>query len=509
MNNMMLNRERNLFKKITNIYIFFIIIIFPLIVDNTGFFKILECKWHTYLYISIIYYSIILIIFLYYLLLKKINYFSNMKINKMQIAALSFILINILSCLFSPYLKTHNLLIGVGRGEGLIMMTLYALSFLSIITFTNFKKKFILFFSISSILLSIIGILQYIGFNPFNMYQDGIGTHNVSFMITIGNIDFISALYSIFFSISFFSYIFLDNKRNETIIYFLSIFMSSFIICVINVDSGKLALLIVTIFLIPLVLIRSDRLARFIKTIAAILLVYCINIVINPEYHYSIHKLDLYFQFNYITLIYLFTIVGLLFVSKYLNKVDYDLSNKKSIIKKMYVFLLLSLLICFIIIFFTDFKSGMLGEIHSILHLNFDDKFGTYRMFLWKRSIKLIMDYPLLGSGPDTFALRFMAIYAKDVASIGELTINDTAANVYLTMIINIGVTGLISYLSIIYNSLKVAIKRKNKYINILLLSTIVYLIQDFFNLSVVIVTPVFWVLLGLLGLSYKNCVDK
>lgn len=79
-------KKRNILDKLTEIYIFTIIIIFPLIVDSTGFFKILECKYR-----------------------------------------------------------------------------------------------------------------------PFNIYQDGIGTHNVSFMATIGNIDFISAMYCILLTVSFIS----------------------------------------------------------------------------------------------------------------------------------------------------------------------------------------------------------------------------------------------------------------------------------------------------------------
>ena len=81
------------------------------------------------------------------------------------------------------------------------------------------------------------------------------------------------------------------------------------------------------------------------------------------------------------------------------------------------------------------------------LHGNFKDEFGTYRIFLWKRTFKIFGEYPYFGSGPDTFALRFMSKFRDDVALIGPVTINDTAANVYLTMLINIGVFGLVSYL--------------------------------------------------------------
>jgi O-antigen ligase len=140
----------------------------------------------------------------------------------------------------------------------------------------------------------------------------------------------------------------------------------------------------------------------------------------------------------------------------------------------------------------------MLYEMHELLHGNFDDDFGTYRIFLWKRTFAIFPEYPILGSGPDSFAIRFMARYTADVASIGELTINDTAANVYLTMLINIGIVGLLDYLAFLFFQVIEGIKKINKYSAILLISVLCYMIQDCFNLSLVIVTPIFWLLMAL-----------
>ena len=162
-------------------------------------------------------------------------------------------------------------------------------------------------------------------------------------------------------------------------------------------------------------------------------------------------------------------------------------------------------LFALLVLYFVNFKSGIFYEMHELLHGNFDDDFGTYRIFLWKRTISLIPQFPLLGSGPDTFAIRFMAKYTEDIASIGPLTLNDTAANVYLTMIINIGIIGLLNYLAFIFFQLKDGIKKMNKYSAILLITIVCYLIQDFFNLSLVIVTPVFWLLMGLHQSSLNN----
>ncbi len=153
-----------------------------------------------------------------------------------------------------------------------------------------------------------------------------------------------------------------------------------------------------------------------------------------------------------------------------------------------------------------NFNSGILYEIYELLNGNFEDNFGTYRIFLWKRTIPLIPEFPLIGSGPDTFAIRFMAKYTQDIAAIGPLTINDTAANVYLTMAINTGIIGLLTYLSFIFFNLKEGIKKMNGYSAILLIAIICFLIQDFFNLWLVIVTPIFWLLLGL---HYRSICSK
>ena len=96
-----------------------------------------------------------------------------------------------------------------------------------------------------------------------------------------------------------------------------------------------------------------------------------------------------------------------------------------------------------------------------------------------------------------------------DVSKIGELTINDTSANVYLTMLVNIGIIGLGLYLIFIILQLIDTLKNKNKYSIIFLIAFICFVIQDFFNLWVVIITPIFWTLMAIQFISInKNCTN-
>jgi len=246
-----IEKEKIILELLSDFYIFIMIILFPLMIDDTGFFHIFEFKWYSYMIISSLFVGINFLVYIYFLLFKKINYLKYVTFSKIQLLVIIFLIINIISCFSSPFFNKYNLLIGIGRGEGLIAISMYCISFLLISFFASFKRKYLLYFSISSILLNVIAILQYIGFNPLNMYQDGIGTHNVSFMTTIGNVDFISATYCILLSVSFCSFVFLkNNTRWEKIIHLLSIFLGFFILGIIDVQSGKVAFLFTLIIIL-------------------------------------------------------------------------------------------------------------------------------------------------------------------------------------------------------------------------------------------------------------------
>lgn len=98
--------------------------------------------------------------------------------------------------------------------------------------------------------------------------------------------------------------------------------------------------------------------------------------------------------------------------------------------------------------------------------------------------------------------------YTQDVAKLGDLTINDTAANSYLTILVNTGFLGMISYLSYIVLQVINGLKNINKNSIVFFIAFICYLIQDCFNLWVVIVTPIFWILMAILFISTNVNID-
>ena len=500
-------QAKKVLEKITDLYVFLIIVIFPLIVNKTGFFHILECKWYSFITISSIYLLSIILVYFYYLWFKKENALKNWKPSKIQWLAIIFLIINIISCFTSPFFKNYNLWVGVGRGEGLIIQTLYILSFLVVSIFYRFKKKHILYFSISSILINTVAVLQYLGFNPLNMYQDGIGIYNVSFLTTIGNIDFVSAIYCILVTISIAAYIFQEEEnKKEKAIHLLSVLLGFMMISIIEVASGKLAMFATLVIVFPFIVLNNKRLSRFINIIGIILLAYGIDYFLNPQYHYKTGIYRLYPQIDFITLLFIIICISLFVLSRVIKKYKYDHLDNKKIIKGFYIFILCCGFLGVATIFLFDFKINMLHEIHELLHGNFNDDFGTYRIFLWRRTLQIFPEFPILGSGPDTFVIRFMDKFTQDIIALGEYSLNDTAANVYLTMLINLGIVGLGTYIAFLTSQIINGVKKMNPYSKILLIGLLCYMIQDFFNLSVVIITPIYWVLMAVHYGSTKDC---
>lgn len=131
---------------------------------------------------------------------------------------------------------------------------------------------------------------------------------------------------------------------------------------------------------------------------------------------------------------------------------------------------------------------------------------GSTRIFIWKRAIKLIPKKPFLGYGPDTFDIEFMNTFRNDTKKfIGEIIV-DKAHNEYLQIAVTTGVPSLVVYLGILYLILKKSYKniQKNILIIPLLCSISGYLVQAFFNISVVSVAPVYWTTLGILS-NFSN----
>lgn len=130
------------------------------------------------------------------------------------------------------------------------------------------------------------------------------------------------------------------------------------------------------------------------------------------------------------------------------------------------------------------------------------DKAGSNRIFIWKNSLKLIPNSPILGSGPDTLGEVFMEKFGEEakVAFNDDDIIVDKAHNEYLQQAVTTGIPSMIIYIAFGLTILIRAHKniKSNKLLIPLFCSILGYAVQAFFNISVVSVAPIMWVLLGI-----------
>ena len=123
------------------------------------------------------------------------------------------------------------------------------------------------------------------------------------------------------------------------------------------------------------------------------------------------------------------------------------------------------------------------------------DTYGTKRAFVWKKALAEVPKHWSTGIGID----NVFYIYDGMPIIYKNKTAYDKVHNEYLQILITEGIFCLISYLIFYFLVLKKNIKYTLNNNIYLLLPVVGYLVQAFFNISVIEVAPLFYVSMGLL----------
>ncbi len=157
------------------------------------------------------------------------------------------------------------------------------------------------------------------------------------------------------------------------------------------------------------------------------------------------------------------------------------------------------------------FTSGMLGEIHSILHGDVSDTFGTGRLYIWAEVIKRVPDNILFGTGPDTMLYADIEPFKRVDQTYGNIVgLIDNAHNEYLNILFNQGIFATLCYVGAIGTAIVSFFKKaaKNKGVLIFGSAVIGYAVSAFFGVPSLSHTPFFWLCLGIFE-HYCNKEDN
>ena len=320
------------------------------------------------------------------------------------------------------------------------------------------------------------------------------------------------------------------KDRNEgliAILYYLSLlYVSSFIdeknkIKVIRVIlfTGAIQTIysILQIYEMPFVkTIYNYRYITENNTITRIKDIWASGFVLNPNSYGAYvlmclcYSIGLYFEtkdknkYLYLILTILF-IFGLLisncrccfvgFIVLMLYMLIYSIRNKKYL--KLGVVILVFLITTFITVKLdkTTLIDKMLvtqNEAKEIIKGNIKDSFGTKRIYIWRKTLEIVPQNLMHGVGIDNF---YYAFNGKPLISPNRANYYDKAHNEYLQILITEGVFALLTYLAIYFKVLYNGFKNKNI---VYILPVIGYLVQAFFNISIIGVAPIFYIALGL-----------
>jgi hypothetical protein len=490
-------------------YIFLVGVGVPLVVWNK-YFDILAVKYGYYWMCTAL---LLLVLIVYAFTLGRNNfklYLNNFtlrsffdKFTLSDYAVLAYLFVAILSTFSSEYFY-ESFWGNEGRYTGLYLISWYVISYFCISRFWSFKKQYIDLILGSGLLVSLFGITDYFKMDIFKFKIVMVPEERDIFTSTIGNINTYTAYLAIIVALATVLFT-MTNQRKQMIFYYVCMVVGFFAIIMGVSDNAFLS--IGALFgLLPLVLFRRNKLIfrYFVALTTFFTVIQCIG-WINHYMGDRVLKIDSAFRLMiesknlFLILLALWAIV----ITWYFVKKNIIIEEKDY--GKIFTNVWLAVIAVFSIsILYIFYDCNITGNAHKYEKISnyilFNDDWGTHRGYIWRNAIEHYQNFSLwkkiVGYGPETFGLLIRRATANNPYN----QFFDSAHNEYLHLLTTVGVAGLAAYLSFIITYIKKSISynKINPYIIAMCFAVICYSVQAFVNINLPIVTPIFWLLLGM-----------
>lgn len=363
-------------------------------------------------------------------------------------------------------------------------------------------KFFIRIFLITSCVVSGLAIVNFLGIDFIGFY-DGVdyGLREL-FQTTLGHVDICSNFYAVTVSVSYILYLYEDDRKEKifNFIFFCINFMGSF---AGGCDSGYIicgVLVVLTLIYVNNYIQLAE--ASFAGVIAIILSKILMFINSGFEHAKRMDSIAILITSNSVSSV----ILVLLSVSIIIFQLRKNKGSEKQF--KIVKYMLLALVVLgiagvlslFVYYSFVNTNKDI-GTISNILR--FDDEWGSRRGYIWKRGMEFYKDNTwlekLFGVGPDTLQQSMEKKYGDEMLARFS-AYYDNMHNEYMQYLVTTGILGLLSYVGVIYYSLKNGVRnmKNNIYIRALVAGIICYLVQACVNVNQVITTPYLFICIAL-----------
>lgn len=505
---------------VISFFLLVLVTVFPLIYDNS-YVNILPTKYKCY-YLSTIGMFVILLVLAVLMLVIDLKEFSGnharLLLRKLaprnwrttfhaaDAAVLVFWLTALISTLQSDYLF-ESFWGNEGRFSGLFLLTLYVCAYFIVSRFWIMKPWLIEAFLISGMMICLIGITDYFQLDILNFRGLIKPAESAIFTSTIGNINTYTAYVALLMGLS--AAMFTTAKRLVRSIWYYSCMVITFFAIIMGCSDNAYLALGALFGCLPFALFRSRAgIRRYLIMAASFFTVIpCIGLI-NQKYDGIVIGLDSLFQvlvtgkgLPAITAL-LWTAAITIFFYEKKNPLKNDgLGNRLVYIWAVAAGLVI-LAICFALYDVNvNGNTERFGAFGS--YLLFNDHWGTNRGYIWRKSLELYREFPLMhkifGYGPDTFGILTTKTIHFEMMNATGGQIFDNAHNAYLQYLITIGPIGVTAYVAFLMAAIIRCWNHMPQHPCIIgcCFAVICYIVQAFVNLDLPIATPVMWLLLS------------
>ncbi len=502
-------KKRNFLSIILGIYVILIGIGIP-IVFRDRYFDILIVKYYFYctctilMVILVLGYSVTFGIKQTSLYLKKLsmkNFVENCNI--VDFAVLIYLMIAILSTITSDYIY-ESFWGNEGRYTGLFIIIWYVISYFCVSRFWKFRNWYIDIILAAGLFVCLFGITDYFKLDIFHFKIAMNAQQRPIFTSTIGNINTYTAYIGILVAIA--TVLFATDMKFKSLLWHYLCMVIGFFAIIMGVSDNAYLSLGALFGFLPLYIFKNkDGIKRYFIILATFFtVIQCIDWINN---YYGEAVLGIESAFNVVIsfdgLPYL--VMGLWGITIYLH---FFACKRKSEVKdfnKVPIYLWMAFLFLIILAtLFALYDCNIAGNISRYGNLSsyllFNDDWGSGRGYIWRNAMECYKRLPLwkkiVGFGPETFGILVMQTTANNPYN----QLFDNAHNEYLHMLTTVGLAGLTAYLIFIFGYVRRCFyyRDKSPYITAIMFGVICYSIQAFVNLNLPIVTPIFWLLLGM-----------
>lgn len=538
----------NIISGVITFFIFLIVTVFPLIYDNS-YFNILETKYKCYYLCILGMLGISLLLTLVMVVVdgKEFQFahtrelFSRLHPKNWKetfgipdVAVIIFWIVCLISTFQSDYFY-ESFWGNEGRFTGLFLLTLYTASYFLISRCWKVKGWLLELFLVSGMVMCVIGITDYFQLDILDFRGAIKPEQSTIFTSTVGNINTYTAYVAMIMGYA--AAMFATTRTMWKLVWYYVCMAVSFMAIIMGCsDNAYLALGILFAFLPFIVFWNRRGIVRYLVILATFFSVIQAVDWINQTYADMVIGLDSLFRILaglgklpvLVAVLWVLALAAWLVVGRggrsgSLNQAvsqpvsgpsgkpglaavgdPRDLRLGKWLVMGWSVLMAAGVaLVCFMLFDANVAGNGSrYGSLES--YLVFRDTWGTFRGYIWKKSIELYQELPVIhkifGFGPDTFGiLTTDAIRADMVSVTGQVF--DNAHNEYLNLLVTIGPIGTLAYMIFLAFGILSMARRKNlvKYPCVAGcgLAVACYSAQALVNLNIPIAAPILWLMMS------------